>query len=384
MIELQTITNYDKFSSLKQEWNELVANSEDAHAFFTHDWFECWWQAFGNEKQLLILTIKKDEEIVAIMPLMTGKSKLHGLTVKTIQFMANDDSPRSDIILKKNFSNVDEIIAKLYNHLSNEQKNWRLLFLGNIHKDSKTMQALLRLLNKQKAKYTSDSKLFSPWVSITTDWETYYDTLKRRAKMTVNNVRNRIHKLGEINIKESCDADQLEMVASISKNAWKFTEGKSFLNRDDRHNFFKLLTAAAQKHGWLSLRLLTIGSKPVAYEYHLRYDKRVIALLAEYDQEYYKSSPGAFLDFNIMKQMFERDIVEYDLGGSFDQYKKKWKPNLRVTDDYYIYNNSLYSLFLFFIDKRIIVFFRNLKKQLDTLLPTAKRFFSKLLPTPKR
>lgn len=354
MFETEIITSYKQFKLIKDQWNELVSNSDQDHIFFTHEWFDCWWQAFGFKQQLYIIILKEQDKLVAIAPFMLKKKIIRGLPVKIIQFMANDDSPRCDIITPKNFAKVEKIFILFTDILINSKSKWTLVFLENIERDSATIRSFKKIFKERRIKYVCDSKLSSPWISINGDWDTFYSALKRRAKMTVNNVRNRIQKLGEVKIEEFGDAEKMGEMAAISKKAWKYQEGKSYLNRDDRTMFFEQLSRVAQEQGWLLIWILYISDRPVAYEYHLRYDRKEIALLAEFDLDYYKCSPGAFLDYNIVKQLFESDIREYDLGGSLDQYKKKWKPELRYTDDYYIYTSSFLSLLLYFIESQVV------------------------------
>lgn len=354
MFETQIITSYKQFKLIKDEWNELVSNSEHDHVFFTHEWFDCWWQAFGFKQQLYIIILKEQDKPVAIAPFMLNKKTIRGLPVKIVQFMANDDSPRCDIITKKYFIKVEKVFILIADLLLSSKPKWTLVLLENIERDSATIKSFKKIFKERNIKYTCDSKLFSPWIAINIDWEAFYGSLKRQAKKKVNNVRNRIQKLGKVQIKQFGDAEKMREMSVISKKAWKYKEGKSYLNRDDRRMFFERFSRMAQEQGRLSIWILYISGRPVAYEYHLRYDHKEIALLAEFDQDYSACSPGAFLDYTIVKQLFESGIKEYDLGGSLDQYKKKWKPNIRYTEDYYIYNASFLSLLLYFIETRVI------------------------------
>ena len=354
MFETEIITSYNQFKLKKTEWNELVSNSEQGHIFFTHEWFDCWWQAFCSRRQLYIIIVKEQDKFVAIAPFMLNKKTFRGLPIKTIQFMSNHDSPRCDVITRKNAVEIDTVYKLIADTLINSKFKWTLIFLENIEKDSLTLKFFRKIFEQRKIRYTRDSNLRSPWIPIDKDWDSFYSTLKRREKKTLNNIRNRIQKLGEVEIHESLEAVKMGEMSIISKKAWKYKEGKSYLNKDNRKMFIELLSCVAQEQELLSIWILYINGRPVAYEYHLRYDKKEIALLAEFDQDYSACSPGAFLDHNILKRLFEIDIKEYDLGGSLDQYKRKWKPNIRYTDDYYIYYSSLSGLLLYFIEGQVI------------------------------
>jgi len=366
MLNVKIISDYQSFAAMKEAWNELVADSWKNYVFFTHEWYDCWWQAFGKNNQLFILAAEDTDcpgKLLAIAPFMTCKTTLRGLPVQTIQFMANDDSPRCDLIVRKKITDAEQLCESILDAIRSSKIKWDLLFLENIEKDSPYLQAFMKVFDRKGLKHTSQPKISSPWLPIGQNWDAYYGSLSRRLKMTVNNVRNRLQKLGDVVIEELDDADQLTEMSAISKNAWKYLEGKSFLNREDRRNFFILLSQAARAQGWLSLWMLRINGKPVAYEYHLRYDGKEVALLAEFDQEYYKNSPGTFLDFYIIKKLHEIEVTEYDLGGSLDQYKTKWKPNLRNTEDYYVYN----SILLYIVERWFVSALRSIRQKVSSL-----------------
>lgn len=349
---------------MKDPWNGLVSRSRYDHAFFRHEWFDCWWQAFGCRRQLYIIILRERDNLVGIAPFHLNKRTIRGIPTKIVQFMANGDSPRCDIITEKNCVNVEKIYSAIIDILFGSKYKWSLLLFENIERNSVTAKLFKEIFSEKRIRYTCDSKLSSPWIPIETDWDLFYGSLKRRSKKTVNNIRNRIKQLGKVEINQFGDAEKLTEMSVISKKAWKYREGKSYLNSDDRKMFFERLSRRAEEKGWLSIWILYISGHPVAYEYHLRYDDKQIALLAEFDQDYSGCSPGAFLDYTIVKQLFESGIREYDLGGSLDQYKKKWNPKIRYTEDYRIFNGSFSSLLLYFIETRVILSLRIMKNRI--------------------
>lgn len=357
-IKIKTVSKWTDFQSLSQQWNSLLKLSEIDRVYMTHEWFSAWWKAFGKNKQLLILLALQDDELIGIAPLMEQKTFFRGIPVKTIEFMSNNDSPACGFIYKKNHNNV--IIAFL-NHLVRNIKKWDMLFLKNIANDTHTNQTIETFFKEKKIRYLIKPGLSSPYLKITKKWDEYFKSLSTKRRKTLRNISNRIKRLESPYIKEINNSSFLKDIIKISIKAWKYKEGKAFINRDDRKEFFTRITQLASSRGWLSIWLLYNNSTPIAYEYHLKYNQISVALLSEFNEEYREYSPGAYLDYEIVKFYFNNDIKEYDMGGSEDNYKKKWTNLIREYKNLIVFNNSLHGLFLYTLEAIIVEFLRNIR-----------------------
>jgi len=294
------------------------------------------------------------------------------MPVQMIKFISNDYSPRCDLIISDNLKDTTKLIAIIFAAIASPERQGDLLLLENIQSDSEHLASFKKMSETANASYVSDLKLCTPWIDTTRDWETFYASLPRRIKMTFNNIRNRLHRLGDVQICKFKTLASLEDMAAVSRKSWKFREGKSFVSTPARKKFFELLSRAAGEKGWLRCWILMVDDQPIAFEYHLRYKSKEIALLADFNQDFAAYSPGAYLDHCITKEIFDDEISEYDLGGSFDQYKKKWQPKLRHSEDCYFYGSAPLARLLNALDARLVPPLRGLKKQLNALVAQGK------------
>ena len=83
------VKDFSSFLALEKEWNSLVERSQDDTIFLRHEWFKCWWNAYGAEKELLILLVKEDGELIGISPFMISKVRFRGFPIKKISFIEN-------------------------------------------------------------------------------------------------------------------------------------------------------------------------------------------------------------------------------------------------------------------------------------------------------
>lgn len=133
---IERISTFNKFKSLKNEWNKLLSQSNNDCLFLRHEWFEVWWQSFGDRKKLLILLASEEGELVGIAPMMQvreSRGKLRILPIKQIRFIQNDESPRADFIIKKGRTDVIRCFLQYFSSIHQE---WGIIILKNLMENS--------------------------------------------------------------------------------------------------------------------------------------------------------------------------------------------------------------------------------------------------------
>lgn len=346
----KVVSTLKDFQELKSEWNGLLEQTGADRIYMTHEWFTAWWQAFGEGKDLFIVLVRDGERLCGIVPLMRFKGSFRGMPVRVIGFMENDDSPGCSFIVEQGHDH--QLIEGAILFLTRDVGCWDILSFKNMPEDDaiKTIRSLE--ICKRKSLLTVG--LRSPYVNIDTNWEAFFNNVSARRRKTLKNIRNRVTKLGDITVKEHESAEKLHDMEVISKRAWKYKEGMAFTSRSDRYRFFELLSQVSEANGWLSIWLMYKADQPVAYEYHLKYKKTDTALISDFDEEYGNASPGAYLDFEIVKTLFESGTMEYDMCGSQDDYKKKWTDSIRNRRNILAFNVSWRARLLYLIERRVI------------------------------
>ena len=147
MYNFEIINDNEKFLKLEEEWDELLSQSYNDIIFLTHEWIYNWWMSFGNgifELFLVTVTVKKENELIAILPLMKDKSNFWGIT--KILSMANYHTPKFDLIIK---IDQQQIITKLIEFLQKEIGFFELV-LNYIPKKSPTFHVFQNLKNSNR------------------------------------------------------------------------------------------------------------------------------------------------------------------------------------------------------------------------------------------
>jgi hypothetical protein len=96
---VEIVTDASAFERLEPEWNDAVERAGTAHPFLRHEWLRTWWECFGEGRQLHIVIVRADAQIIAIAPLLSEAVSLCGIPVRQLRLMFNDHTPRADVIV---------------------------------------------------------------------------------------------------------------------------------------------------------------------------------------------------------------------------------------------------------------------------------------------
>src|SRR5688572_9241094 len=56
--ELSVVDDARGFAALRQEWTDLLADSESDSLFLTWEWLHTWWTHFAGSRRLFIVTMR--------------------------------------------------------------------------------------------------------------------------------------------------------------------------------------------------------------------------------------------------------------------------------------------------------------------------------------
>jgi len=352
---VERLSDFDAFLHLEDPWNRLLERTREDTVFLRHEWFRCWWEAYGRDRSLSVLLIREKGALIGICPLMISRASVRGFPVTKIGFIENLETPRCDFIVSKNPEGVmDETIA----YVMQEVAPWQILVLNNIPIGSDTPGLLETICRKRGIVCLVLPALRSPYLRIETDWDTFYEKTSQRFKKRLRYNRNRLEKVGHISVENIGRINQDESVLrdlfAIGQRSWKNGIGRSISCKPENRVFFSELGRMAGEKGWLSLWLMKADGNPLAFEYHLQYKGRVHALRSEFDEAYSAHSPGAVLESHIVRKIFQGDFKEYDMGGTQDDYKKHWTSSVREQCNVMIFNRGIYPGFLRFLEGKFI------------------------------
>lgn len=366
MLTTEIIDDYNQFLSYSEHWNHLLEKSKVNNIFLTYEWLKCWWEAYGEKNnKLVILFVKDEDELIGIAPLMISKIYFQYIPVNKIGFIENFHTGRMDFIISRN---KNDVIDCIFNYLTEKIANlWDVGIFNKISTDSENYYTLQDILTQKNIPYKILDSLFSPYIEISSNWETFLIQRDRKLKKTMRNNINRLEKLGKVEIveikKDSNDTEIEEVlreISDIASKSWKSKTKSEIFSTEQEQKFYSTLTYVMDRKGYLNIWLLKVNNKPIAFEYHLLYKNKDYALKASYNLDYSNCSPGSILEYEVIKNAFNMNYSEIDLLGQNERYKMKWDPLIRKHLQFIFFSNALKSKLLSLIELKILPFFKKI------------------------
>jgi CelD/BcsL family acetyltransferase involved in cellulose biosynthesis/GNAT superfamily N-acetyltransferase len=356
---VELIDSFDRLLSLETGWNSALQKSGERTVFLRHEWFRCWWEAFGEKKEMAVLVLKDGGEIKAVAPLMFVKENFRGIPVRKVKFIENDNSPRCDFIVPDP-EKREEVVGAILNYLFEAKDRWDVIEFNNMPDESPNLKLVTEIAAEEQALFAAKKGLNSPYVVINTDWDTFFSSRSKRFRKNLRTKKNKLDKFGPYTIEKVTyfDKSLIDIIARVSENSWKKNIDKTISYSNQTGNFFAGLSKLADERKWLSIWLMKIDGRAAAYEYHLNYENKDFALKADYDEQFAELSPGSILDRHVIENAFKEEKNEYDLGSGSAFYKTNWADHMRSHTNIFIFKNNTKGFFLYSIEFRIINFVR--------------------------
>ena len=325
------VESYPEFQALKTAWNALAQGpAQDGGVFARHEWFDAAWQWSADHAQLKILVARDGDALIAVLPLMCVNERKYGVTLRTLRFLTVPDTQRCDLLCVPSMA---QAAGRAMAHaLLARRREWDVLALDFAPVDAPALKALLEYLQGEGLRTCCEHYGTNWSIDVRGAWDSYYNTRARALKKANNLVDNRLQQAGQTDLqwqRAGClptSADTvMTQVAQVSTASWKSGNGNA-LDHPGPRRFLQRLTEHALREQWLSLWLLTLNGRLVAYEYQLAYQGRVHALRADVVEGLDASlSPGSYLHFHQLQQLFaDAASQRYCMGPGGNTYKLKW------------------------------------------------------------
>jgi len=353
---LEVISDPARFTALETEWNDAVDRAGITHPFLRHEWLRTWWECFGGGRRSLhVIVARRGGRIFAIAPFMREHVQMYGMPVRRIDFLQNDHTPRTDVIV---VGDLEDGCRAIWQALRDGRGNWDVLQLSRLPGDSRTRELFERLAGGDRCATGVWRGDVSPYLTLNGTWDTYLASLSAKFRSNLRNRLSRLTKIGEPGLEvlegaaaiEGAREDALRLEAS----GWKAEAGTSIRSDPDVERFYTLLAVRATAHGWLRLLFLTAGGRRIATSYGSCYQGRLFLFKTGYDPEYATCSPFKLLTYFAIKAAYEEGLQEVDFLGDAEPWKLEWTDTSRTHDWLYVFSRSNRAQLLHLVKFRMV------------------------------
>ena len=329
-LQIEVITDLERFDALAGEWDGLVNRSGMESLFLSQAWLRTWWEAFAGDKQLEILTLRNDGELVGAVPMMRSRDRFYGVKVDSLHSIYNPHTPRFDFITAPGWA--EEVYRTVWDYLSH-RTDCEMIALSQVPDESPTIPAIERLAH-------ADGWLSGQWIARPSPYIplgcTHDELLKRLKGGYRYNLRKRYERLckvGPVDVEVITAKDLVREAMQdglrIEAAAWKGESGTAIVSDPAVTEFYIRLAERQADVGQLRLSFLRVGGKRISFSYILRSDNKVYGVKIGYDPKFHTYSPGNMLLNLVLQDACANGLAEYDFLGVDDEWKMDWTESTR-------------------------------------------------------
>jgi CelD/BcsL family acetyltransferase involved in cellulose biosynthesis len=355
MVEIECITREDGLRNLRREWEELWQSSLTASFFLTFSWICCCWKELQAHNELRVFVARDEGRAVLVAPFMKSRRAQKGLPVDCLTFIEHPEAQIADILLARSQQSSRALEALLKFLVNVQVADWHLLSLDKIPQGSPTLELLAASAESCSSRFEVKSSHEALFIPLVGDWQAYLNTRSPRFRKTLRNVVNRIERLGAVEVKcysgQEVNDQTIEKLFSVSDSSWKVADGVAITSQTHRMRFFEDLLLAVAQRGDVRVWMLEVNGAAIASEIQVIDGPTVYALRSDYDERYADSSPGMYLQVEILQQLFRSSYESYNLGVGLNPYKTRWADQRLPVMNFRIYNQTMYSRLLRSVDQ---------------------------------
>lgn len=327
MITIEKIDDLERFAGIRDEWSELLENSDSDCVFLTWEWLYSWWNHLAEERQLHILAARRSGKLIGIAPLAWRSSRWRRLLPFPALELIGANSAGSDyldfIIRRGEERQASVAIADYLN-------NYRItLELSRV--DGTLAQAGKFAVEAIRNGWTVTRLVTDtcPFINLSGyTWDSYLAGLGASHR---GNVRRRLRKLekgwyvdfAQVQCEEM-RADALRLLVELHRRRWRERGRSGAFGTPALLGFHETFSRLAFEQGWLRLFVLRLNGKPAAAFYGFNYHNTFYFYQSGFDPEFRRHSVGLVTMGLAIKHAIGENARIFDFLRGNEPYKFLW------------------------------------------------------------
>jgi CelD/BcsL family acetyltransferase involved in cellulose biosynthesis len=338
-LRVREVTTLEELRCLRSVWDEVFEASETRSPFLSHEWALTWWEVFGQQQDLWVLVLEDERGAAGIAPFARTRRHIGPLTYRALEligtgalrFLGMGLSDRADFLLARRH---EECVAEILRRLVTGRTRWDIADLRFVPEQSTSARVLVAMGTASGLGVSCALCAESPYLPLTGAYEEYLAGRSQRFRKGLKRQQRRLAESGqvciELNATRGGDVRPcLERIVEVSSRSWKGRNGTALLTLGKMRVFFEKLLPRLVNRDMVYVSLLNLGNRVVAYELGFRWDGKLWAYDAAFDERYARASPGSVLSARVVEGAWAEGLREYDFLRGDHAYKRAWHTESR-------------------------------------------------------
>lgn len=299
------------------EWREVLQTDPNRQLFAYPEWNKAWWEEFKAGKDLFLMTMKRDDRTVAVVPLYrrtdTGKNVL--------RFVGGIDL--TDYLGPIcSLEDRGPVAAALVDWLATTDVEWDELDAHNMPVPLGFTEFLVERADAKGFDLEIEQEETAAVLPLPTDWDAYLASLVSKERHELKRKRRRLEREHPDARFRTATPETLDADFQTFVDMHRGAEGhKGHFMKPEIATFFRRLADAFMELGWLRLDLLEIGDTAVASTFGFEIERKFYLYNSAYEPDAARLSPGLVLVSELVKRSIENGLELFDFLRGPERYK---------------------------------------------------------------
>ncbi len=337
------VTDEDGLRGLARHWSKLEASIPGLTVFQTHRYQAAWFRSFGLNRQLLIVCVLEDEEIIGIAPFQVSLVRVHRKLHRQLSFLGAPwevDRPR--FLFTRDVAACAEATAQA---LLTRREQWDAIWFHEQDAADPALDSFCATLTRHGLLHGRVPSSHCPYLSLQGTWPQFLASKSQKFRKNLKAASSKLQAAGPVRYQtHSGDAGQLQELFAeyeeLEGRSWKAKEAVGVSQSVEHLRFYRHLIDRFGDTGQFVLRSLRVGDQLVAATFGLVHERTFFSLHIAHDASYSRFSPGTLLESLELEECFGSDLVEYDFLGGFLKNKVRWATQMRDTVEVHLYQRQ--------------------------------------------
>ena len=299
------------------EWQDLNNRLVNKHVFSTPEWNKIWWEEFGSDKHLYVLTVI-DDGPVALIPLMWDDTA----EGRRVRFLGGDDLTDYLGPIIPDASHVYDVADALIHYLLEEAPQWDLF-------DAKCMPVpfgfadrLLETADRHRLEFQVDEQELTAVLGLGGSFDEYLDRLTKKQRHELRRKMRRFDDQAPSAAIRTADDSSITSDVLTFVDMHRGSEGlKGKFFMPERATFFARMAQIFQPMGLLRLDFLEVDERPIAATFSFEYANKFYLYNSAYEHEFRPLSPGLILVARLIERACNQGLEAFDFLRGRERYK---------------------------------------------------------------
>jgi len=325
-LQVARLQSTREFRELEPEWNELLRASPANTLFLTWEWISTWWNVYGHEHRLHVLTAREPSgRLVGLAPLMRVHRPRVFWDVWSLEFIGSGSDVTPEYLDFVARNGYEERVTEAFIEAIVHDASVDLLNLQPFA-ESRCQEMLVRRLAGRIGRVRRQPHSVCPVLELPPSAERFSAGQSRNYRKKVGEyVRQCEGRLG-LQLRAAQTADELgEDLAKLVDLHQRRWSGRSRAFRSLRYmEFHARLAPLLLERGWVRLHSLRHQETPVAMLYCFAYSGRYYFYQSGRDPDYDRYRVGLVLMHKVILQAIAEGAQMFDFLRGGEPYKYRW------------------------------------------------------------